>query len=83
MSGFLFCGIMEDPVVKPSERRMKRYSQLDHRTISSLSRDRCMANMLMALMASRAKSLSETPSMLFRQGPEKPNSSAVAFLSMG
>ena len=69
MSGFFFWGIMDEPVEKRSSNVINRNSQLHHRQISSLSRDRCIMRMDSALINSRAKSRSETPSMLFMEMP--------------
>jgi len=37
--------MIEEPVEKPSDRRTKRNCGVDQNTISSASRDRCMAQM--------------------------------------
>ena len=42
-SGFFFCGMMDEPVEYESESVIKPNSELDHSTISSERRDRCMA----------------------------------------
>ena len=42
-SGLRFCGMIELPVVKASDREMKRNGALHQITISSESRDRCTA----------------------------------------
>ena len=39
-SGFFFCGMIEEPVVKASDRRMKPNWGVIQRTISSARRDR-------------------------------------------
>ena len=43
MSGFFFCGMMDEPVEYESESVIKPNSELDHSTISSERRDRCIA----------------------------------------
>ena len=41
MSGFFFCGSIDEPVLYASARRRKPNSSLDHSTISSPRRERC------------------------------------------
>ncbi len=41
MSGFFFCGNIDEPVAYASARRRKPNSSVDHSTISSPSRERC------------------------------------------
>ena len=47
-SGFFFCGMMDEPVENASESSMKSNSAVDHSTISSHRRDRCMHDTLHA-----------------------------------
>ena len=42
MSGFFFCGIIDEPVVYASDSSTKPNSQLDHSTSSSESLERCI-----------------------------------------
>ena len=83
MSGFFFCGMMEEPVVKPSSSSMNWNSQLDQRISSSDRRDRCIMMSAQALISSTQKSRSETPSRLFSQIEEKPSFCASQTRSVG
>ena len=83
MSGFFFCGMMDEPVEKESDSVTNLNSQLHHRQISSLKRDRCIIRMDRSLISSSAKSRSDTPSMEFMQIPLKPSWSATNCRSSG
>ena len=83
MSGFFFCGVMDEPVVKPLSSSINWNSQLDHRMSSSESRDRCIMMSAQALMSSTQKSRSDTPSRLFSQMAEKPSFCASKARSVG
>ena len=76
-SGFFFCGMMDEPVVKASSSSMNLNSQLHHKIISSLKRERCIMQVAMALHSSMQKSRSDTPSMELPHGAAKPSCSAV------
>ena len=76
MSGFFFCGIMDEPVVNASESLTNLNSQEDHSTSSSESLLRCIISIASADKSSRQKSLSETPSMLLSAISSKPKSFA-------
>ena len=82
-SGFFFCGMMEEPVVKASDSRMKRNWAEHQITISSAKRDRCMAQIDDADRYSSAKSRSDTASSELAVGRLKPSASAVMKRSMG
>ena len=76
MSGFFFCGMIDEPVVKLSESSMNLNSQLDHSTISSENLERCIMIIAISPRSSAQKSLSDTPSILFMHTPSKPSFSA-------
>ena len=76
-SGLRFCGIIDEPVVKASDRDMNANLSVDQITISSASRERCVAQIAAAERNSAAKSRAETASMAFSIGREKPSNSAV------
>ncbi len=82
-SGFFFCGMIDEPVVKASDSLMKLNCGVVHRTISSARRDRCVAQIVAADRASRAKSRAETLSRELAIGPSKPSAWAVMCRSMG
>ena len=82
-SGLRFCGMIEEPVVQRSESRTKPNCGVIQITISSASRDRCMAEIAAAASVSSAKSRSETPSSELAVGRSNPSSRAVACRSMG
>ena len=82
-SGFFFCGMMDDPVENASDSSMNPNSELDHSTISSHSRDRCMHDTLHAYDRSSRKSRSDTASSEFGITREKPSSAAVICRSSG
>ena len=82
-SGFFFCGMMDEPVENASDSSMKPNSELDHSTISSHKRDRCMHDTLHAYDRSSKKSRSDTASSEFGMTREKPRSAAVICRSSG
>ncbi|MOA03443.1 hypothetical protein D3C78_1229500 [compost metagenome] len=82
-SGFFFCGMIDEPVEKASDRRMKPNCGVDQITISSARRDRCVAQIEAIDRNSSAKSRSETVSMELRVGSRKPSAFAVMWRSMG
>ena len=82
-SGLRFCGMIELPVVKASLSRMKPNASLDHSTISSAKRDRCVPASAAAARNSIAKSRSDTASSEFAAGRSKPSAAAVASRSIG
>ena len=82
-SGFLFCGMIDEPVEKRSESETNRNCALDQITISSANRLRCIATMALAARNSNAKSRSATASSEFAIGRSKPSAFAVASLSIG
>ena len=83
MSGFFFCGMMDEPVQKASGSSMKPNGALIHRISSSAMRERWMAQMAAPARISITKSRSETASSELRQGPSKPSAAAVASRSIG
>jgi hypothetical protein len=82
-SGFFFCGMIDEPVVNWSDRRMKPNCGVDQITSSSAKRDRCMAQIDAAASISSTKSRSETESSELRVGRSKPSALAVMVRSMG
>ncbi len=82
-SGFRFCGMIEEPVVKRSERRMKPNPADDQMTISSAKRERCTAQRLAAASVSMTKSRSETASSELDVARSKPSAFAVIARSIG
>src|SRR5271157_577033 len=82
-SGFRFCGMIEDPVVKASDRRTRPKPVLIQRTISSANLEIWVAQMVAAAMASRAKSRADTLSSELAVGAEKPSAVAVIWRSIG
>ena len=77
ISGFFFCGIMDEPVEKASSNSTNLNSQEHHSTISSEKRERCTIKMESAAANSIQKSRSETLSREFCIAPVKPNAFAV------
>ena len=77
MSGFFFCGSIDDPVAKASGSFMKPNSSLDQSTISSPMRERCTWVSAAAKSASATKSRSETASSEFSNRCAKPSASAT------
>ena len=77
MSGFFFCGSIDDPVAKASGSCMKPNSSLDQSTISSPMRERCTCVSAAANSASATKSRSDTASSEFSNRWAKPRLSAT------
>ena len=82
-SGFLFCGIILEPVVNFSDNLTKSNLSEDQITSSSANLDKCMAINDDADINSIAKSRSETESIEFSVGLLKPSLSATNCLSIG
>ena len=82
-SGLRFCGMIEEPVVKASDRRTKPNGAEHHITISSASRERWTAQIEAAARNSRAKSRSETASSELALARSKPRAAAVIARSIG
>ena len=75
--------MIELPVVKASDRRMKPNWGVIQMTISSASRERWVEQMVAAARASRAKSRLDTESRLLAVGTAKPRAAAVIARSIG
>ena len=75
--------MIDEPVEKESDRRTKENCGVDQMTISSASRERCVAQIEAIERNSSAKSRSETLSMELRVGSRKPSALAVMDLSIG
>ena len=73
----------EEPVLKASDNLTKPKEGVAQITISSASRDRCVAQIEAAARYSSAKSRADTASSELRIGWVKPSSFAVALRSMG
>ncbi len=73
MSGFFFCGSIDEPVAYASASRTKPNSSVDHSTISSPMRERCTCVSAATNSASATKSRSETASSEFSNGRAKPS----------
>ena len=82
-SGFLFCGIIDDPVEKLSDISIKANPSLAHITSSSAKRLKCVAQIEDADRKSSTKSLSETASILLEVGLSNPSFSDVKKRSIG
>ena len=72
-SGFLFWGIIEEPVETLSLNRVKLTKLEDQKIMSSASLDKCIEQTEHPNKKSITKSLSETESMEFVVGESKPN----------
>ena len=83
ISGFFFCGIIDEPVENASSSSTNLNSHEHHIIISSLKRERCTITSESAEASSMQKSLSETPSSELRLTLSKPRRSATIFLSSG
>ena len=83
MSGFFFCGSIDEPVAYASSRRAKPNSSLVHSTHSSPIRDRWMPTSVRSNNASATKSRSPTASRLLSNVRAKPRSAAVSAGSIG
>ena len=81
MSGFFFCGIIEDPVAKASSRFINENSEVHQIIISSENLDKCIEITEIIIASSIIKSLSLTESKLFSVGFENPSSFATRCLS--
>ncbi len=77
ISGFFFCGIMDEPVENASSNSINLNSQEHQRTISSEKRDRCTIKIDSTLVSSMQKSRSDTASREFCIAPSKPKAFAV------
>ncbi len=75
--------MIDEPVVKASDRRTKPKAGVDHCTNSPASRDRFTAAMAAAARYSSAKSRAEIASIELRIGRAKPSVLAVTSRSMG
>jgi len=82
-SGFLFCGMIDEPVQYASGRRTKPKRGLAQSTSSSASRDRCTIASAAQAQNSTAKSRSETASIEFSHSASKPSSRATRLRSIG
>ena len=78
MSGFFFCGSIDEPVLYASARRRKPNSSLDHSTISSPRRERCTCVSASTNSASATKSRSDTASSELSKRRAKPSSAGDA-----
>ena len=83
MSGFFFCGSIDEPVAYASASRMNPNSSVDHSTISSPMRERWICVIVATNSASATKSRSETASSEFWNRRAKPSSFATKFGSSG
>src|SRR5215212_11995830 len=76
-SGLRFWGMIDEPVEYVSGKRMKPYAGDAQSTISSASRERCVAAIAHAARNSSAKSRDDTASSELRIGAAKPSAFAV------
>ena len=83
MSGFFFCGSIDEPVLYASARRRKPNSSLVHSTISSPRRDRWTCVSAATNSASATKSRSDTASSELSKRRANPSSAAVLSGSSG
>jgi len=83
VSGFFFCGMIDEVELYPSSRTTNPARGEDQSTSSSASRLAETIRMEAAESASRAKSRDETASMVFSTMPEKPSRAAVHSRSTG
>jgi hypothetical protein len=83
MSGFFFCGSIDEPVAYASSRRAKPNSSLVHSTHSSPRRERWMPIRARSNSASATWSRSLTASRLLSNGRANPSISAVKAGSRG
>ena len=77
ISGFFFCGMMDEPVEKASSKVTQPNSWVFQIVNSSPIRERWIPNMAKIKSASATKSLSLTASMLFLVTPAKARSAAI------
>ncbi|MNZ92051.1 hypothetical protein D3C78_1110600 [compost metagenome] len=82
-SGFFFCGMIDEPVVKRSAILMKPKFWLIHRISSSEKRLMCTMHSEAAALNSMAKSRSLTASRLFWHTPSMPSTRATRSRSSG
>src|ERR1700709_2567020 len=78
MSGFFFCGMIDEPVAQASSSRAQPNSDDVQSTTSSPSRDRWTPSRAGTKQNSAAKSRSLTASMLLSEARSKPSSAASA-----
>ena len=78
MSGFFFCGMIDDPVAQASSSRAQPNSVDVQSTTSSPSRERCTPSSAAAKQNSAAKSRSLTASIELSAARSKPSSAATA-----
>ncbi len=79
MSGFFFCGMIDEPVEKASWRVTKENSFVFHRMISSATRDRLTPIIAVTKANSATKSREAVPSIELATEPcSKPRSAATA-----
>ena len=78
MSGFFFCGMIDEPVDQPSSRTAQPNSRDAQRQISSPRRDRCTPTIAATNRNSATKSRSLTASIELAIAPVKPSSRATA-----
>ena len=83
MSGFFFCGMIDDPVAQASSRRAQPNSVDVQSTTSSPSRERWTPSSAAAKQNSAAKSRSLTASIELSAARSKPSSAATASGSSG
>ena len=83
ISGFFFCGSMEEPVEYASARPRKPNSSVDHRMISSARRDKWTPRSAKSKSDSATKSRSLTASSELANTPANPRSLAAAAGSSG
>ena len=83
MSGFFFCGMIDEPVDHASSSCTQPNSGVAHRMTSSPMRDRCTPSSAATNRNSAAKSRSATASIEFAAGRSKPSSAATASGSSG
>ena len=73
ISGFFFCGIIEEPVANASSSLINENSDVHHMIISSENLDKCIEIIEIIDANSIIKSLSLTESRLLTVGAENPN----------
>ena len=83
ISGFFFCGIIDDPVENASSSSINLNSSVDQIMISSAKRDKCVINSAEFDKNSTIKSRSLTASIELAYTSAKPSSSADFKRSIG
>ena len=78
MSGFFFCGMIDEPVENESSRVTKPNSLVFQMMISSLKRETSTAIMAITKDSSATASRAEVASMEFSAAASKPSSAATA-----